>query len=689
MYSRPSMDRKNRKHQGGSILIMAAIIVSTAIILLASIDIGFLFYQKRELQKVADLAALAGAQQLVKAVANGETSCQSSFAIAQANAAANAFPDTVTISCGRWDPQQTATAPHYAISANGPLQTQSANAVEIRLHRSFDRFFGTWTKQRVDAHAIAMGSPLSPIAVFSVGSRLFQIRENGTVPTLVKAIGLDLGGTSLTSYQGLAGVPVQTAGLLKALGFDIDAQADIATIKSVLNTSTSSCTTAGSCPLSTLISTIGTVGGQQQLLSLLQLDGTELGMEIKLLTDATGRGLFTLLDIANGQAALLTNVDALQLLTAALGVANSHRFKDLTTVINLPALANVTTKVGVVEPPSIGIGGVGTTAFSSQVRLFSRIQADKLTASLLHVDLPIVVDLVNGQGTIIDMCNVKDLNGNDTATIAVQAPILETCVGNFNESNAFSTASACTSGLQDKEIVNLLNGALRLSTHFKIDALPSNFSPVTLSKGQSVTLGSNNLQIGTTLKAVLGTVLGKLLGQGQGVISNSSLASALLGVPGSTLQSATETLDTSLRSLRIFVNSLDTATRQLLGGTLSAAVISLLNGVGNLLTGLLTSIGNLLGNLLGNVACALSGQYSQCMLEKELAGSQTNSGNTVSNVLLSLLGLVTDLLRPLLDNLGTQLANSLNDLLGLQIGEVDVKLIDLNCAARTDVRLVY
>jgi len=684
MQRQASMDKYSKRKQDGGILIMAAIVMSSAVILLASIDIGFLFYQKRELQKVADLAALAGAQQLVKAHAAGETSCNSAFVIAQANANTNVFPDTISVSCGRWDPKQTSVAPHYSIFVNGNWTTQPANAIEVRLNRSFPSFFGNWTAQRVDAQAIAMGTPLSPVAVFSVGSRLFQIREDGAVPTLLSAIGLDLGGTGLASYEGLANVPVQTAGLLKELGFNIDAQADVATIKSILNTSNSNCTT-GSCPLGVLLAAIETVGGQQELLSLLGGAAADLNLQIKLLTDATGRGLFTLLDVANGQAALLTNINAMDLLSTALGIANSERFKDLSTNLNVPAVASVTTKVGVVEAPSIGIGGIGTTAYTAQVRLFSRIQANKLTAGLLSVDLPIVVDLVNGHGTITDMCNVKDVNGKDTATIAVQAPILGACVGNITEANAFSRADTCGAGLQNKEVVNLLSNALQLNTSFRIEALQSNFSPVTLSKGQSVTLSTNNLQIGATLQAILGTVLGKLLDQGQGAVTNSSLATRLLAATSNSLDASIDLLKTSVNSLSSFVSGLNADVRALLNGSLTSAVVSVLNSVGGLVNNLLGGLGKFLGVVL---TCGVL-PTDQCKLAYDLQGTQTSGGNTISNVMLSLLGLVTELLRPIFDNLGSQLANALNNLLGLQIGEVDIKLIDLNCATRTDVRLVH
>jgi len=77
------------------------------------------------------------------------------------------------------------------------------------------------------------------------------------------------------------------------------------------------------------------------------------------------------------------------------------------------------------------------------------------------------------------------------------------------------------------------------------------------------------------------------------------------------------------------------------------------------------------------------------VLGNELGGSQTKSGTTVSNLLLTLLGMVVNLLQPILNSVGAALATQLSTLLGLQLGLVDVSLIDLNCSSGTTVSLAY
>jgi uncharacterized membrane protein len=580
-------DAMGRRH--GSVAVMAAIFLSIVIILFSSIDIGYMFYMKRNLQKAADLAALAGAQQLVSTPLNGNpTACGATdgpvlAAIGNARtngfstAAPNTMANAITVTCGRWDPiANAALAPSYFAP---PVAGAVLNSVRVALTQNVPTFFGLGTRT---LSAQAIGSASDPYAAFSVGSKLLQI-NGGIVPGLLSAVGLNLNGTSALSYSGLANVVVTPNGLLKALGFEIPLHADVLTLTNILQANTAGCSN-GACTLQALLGAITTVGGQQNLISALGLTVQQLNLTIPLLSGSTGRGgLFTVISAADTQSALNVNLSALDILSTAIGVANSHRGVD--AGINVGSV--VTTKIGIVEPPSIAIGGVGTQAFTSQVRLYTRIKAN-LTVPLVAavtVDLPIIIDVVNGLGTLKQMCVAKDPGtGKDLATIDVQAPVLSLCAGKFNGtvdgSTAYSTNGACSTNLADYPMinVNVLGGnLLSVSKAIAINALPNSPNLITLYKGQTQSIKYNNLQIGTTVTNLLTSLLGSLSG----------------------------------------------------------------------------SLGGLLGALLGGV----------------------------------LTGLV-NLLQPILDLLGSALATLLNSVLGVGLGLVDVKLIDLNCGGAT-VKLVF
>lgn len=676
--------------QRGSVVVMAAIAISTMVILLATIDIGYLFFQKREMQKVADMAALAGTQQLSRV---SDDQCASAFAVARGSAqVGQGFTGTLTISCGRWDPTVTGQT-HFQVYPNGvtPNGATAPTAVSVLTSRTFRSFFGAWVSRDITALAIATAD--APLAVFSVGSRLLRI-NGGVVPGLLTTLGVNINGTALASYNGLANVSVTPGGLLNQLGFQIPASADVGTIKQAVLANVGGCSN-GACPLETLLGAVSTVAGQQNLVSALGLSVTQLSLPVQLFSDATGRGgIFALVNTASGQSALTANVNALELLTAMIGVANGHRFSDVPLGVNVPGVLNSQIRVGIVEPPSIGMGGVGASAFTSQVRLFSRIQAPAPPASaalsnLLSVDLPMAIDVVNGQGTITAMCNGRDSNGNQTATIAVNAPILQACIGNIDAATTFATTTACDVGLQPKQLFSFLGGALSINDRIVLTALNSNGS-VTLSKGQTATVGNNNLPLGTTVsnltKAVLVTLLGKLLNNKQGPVTDNTLATYLLNADGGVLQTTLNTLKGSLSSLQTFVNSLSTDVTAIAGGSLGSGVVSLLNSVGGLVNGLLTGVGNLLNSVIGGLLNLLFCN-AHCQVQNQLSGNSSNSA--VSNVLLALMGLLEKLLEPILNGLGAQIASLLNDLLGIGLGQVDVTLIDLKCGGGDNVRLVF
>lgn len=662
--------------QHGSIAVMAALLLSTLVILLASVDIGFLFYQKRELQKIADMAAIAGAQQLAK----DNTNCQSVSSMATSNARdAHNFSTTepaatFTATCGTWDPVAVPASPHYSLFAGGqPLP----NAVRIDIGKSFGSFFGAWASQRVSAMAIATTG--TPIAVFSVESRLLNI-TNGTVPTLLAELGVDINGTTLVSYNGLANARITSGGLLSELGFNIPLNADIGTIKSIVSLGSPACAN-GICPLNTLLGAMSNVGGQSDLIDAL---GIQTG-QVKLLTDANGRGLFTLLDTANGKSALEANVKAGELLSTAIVMANSNHPPIAADInLNVPGLLSLDNQIGILEPASIGIGGVGTTAVTSQVRMFTHIQSNLLNANppLLASDIPLALDVVNGSATITDMCTQK-IDGKDVATIAIDAPLLKLCVGNFTAANAFSTNATCDANLQNQSLINVLNGALNIQSSFAFDALP-NSETRNFVKGQTQTMGRNDLQLGATLFNLMDGVLAKLLSatllqvqsQGPGGLNNTSLAAGLLNATGETLNEVIGRVKDVLGVLKKFVNDVNanSSLTALLGSVLSG----LLNTVANLTNGLL----NVVGNILAPILCFGN---AQCILANQLSGNQ----GSISKAVLTTLGMATELLRPILDGLGSALASQLQTLLGAQLGQVDVTLIDLNCGGGENVRLVH
>ena len=87
------------RRQSGAVAMLGALWLMIAVICLATIDVGNVFWQKRELQKIADLAALAGASGPLA------SSCSSNkSASAYLNASANGLlaDDLLETAIGKW-----------------------------------------------------------------------------------------------------------------------------------------------------------------------------------------------------------------------------------------------------------------------------------------------------------------------------------------------------------------------------------------------------------------------------------------------------------------------------------------------------------------------------------------------------------------------------------------------------------
>ena len=126
-----AFNRRTTRRQRGSVVITSVIALSLLVIVLVGVELGYMFFLKRELQKTADLAALAGAQALLPA------GCGEATTAAVANGGQN-MPLLMTpitaaeVQCGNWDPTLRPAPLHFGTPESG----QILNAVRITLTRT-------------------------------------------------------------------------------------------------------------------------------------------------------------------------------------------------------------------------------------------------------------------------------------------------------------------------------------------------------------------------------------------------------------------------------------------------------------------------------------------------------------------------------------------------------------------------
>jgi uncharacterized membrane protein len=674
-----------RWRESGAAVILAAGFMLLAVSCLALVlDTGRLYFEKRRLQGQADLAALETAKR------QGCLGSVDSLGIAREAASRNGFlGDGVRVECGSIETSDGAR--HFVAGADASGQTL---AVHVMLEHPVPASLvagGIWGGQ-VNLQASAVALRTEPVVAFRVGSRL--LNTNGTAPLMqvLKLVGVNLDGTTVASYEGLAGVKITPDGLLKALGLPLSADLNVGELNGLLVDS--------QVALGPLLDVIVELADQDHLLgvnlTLLTAIKAQLGVDdlkVRLGSDATRRGLFAEIATASGLAdpALGVEVSALDLLNAAVGIGTGEN-----------ALA-LDVGVRVIEPPSVGIGGVGAHAYTGQVRVYvdldtgNMVDNPSLTGVLLggllqtRIKLPIILDVVNAYGEVTKIdCAVFPRK----VDIKVTSSVLNACIGHA-PGGPWSKTDICTNGLQDEMLVklltmNLVRGQVALPALVYEETVTLEYDPNDPDNPASrATTGPNDLKLGTTLAKLVDEVL-KLLalkqnGQPEQMTpaEATEIADAVLakGPAGSGGNYSWSDLDAIRKMLRdnglnwdrpafLFTGDMATEWRD---KTREFSV----------------SGGCYAGVDKYGKACARQILIDKLQTEAKPGFLEWLLGGLVGGVVQPLLGAILQplmqLLSPLLDGVGFLLSKLLSDVLGLELGRTDVWLDSVNCG---DARLV-
>lgn len=695
--------------QRGTTAVGMLLMLLFLVTMLGIVEVSYLYWAKRDTQKVADLAALAGAQQLNACTANNTNNT-----VASGNARTeNKFTGPLTIQCGTWDPlANAAISDHFSATPSGA----SPNAVKVVAERTVLPIWGlAGALPTVTAEAVASGQ--QPTAVFSIGSTLATVSGKSALGQALTAVGIDIPEATLVGYNGLATATVTPSGLLQQLGVSVPTGLTVGQVNQLL---------ASQVQAHALIDVLNAVvnaAGQQQLLSanatLVNAVTTALGSapgQVTLGSNSTTSGLFAQITTPDQglQSALNAQVNALQLVSTAIAVASGqHAVQGVvaTPPGAIPGL-NISTAFAVIEPPQIGIGGVGATASTSQVRAFVNVQFNSASIPLvgtllssvagtkISINLPIAIDLVNAQATLTSLCTETD-GSPETASFNVNSSILQMCVGGTTQASAFSTAGSC-----DKIPITNNNPFLTVTAAgatvasvghpFVLGALTSAGS-ATLAAGTTANVPPDGtpVDIGTAVSnlfAALTTALVTQASTSSPTSMSGSLATDLWNnnvnapVPPLTnpytyhLGLALQQVSSSTSLMKNFLTGTTTPVSTLLGSALTGNIPGLVSGA----TSLVTSLTSLIGNVLNQTTCSL-GIVSGCT--SVIQNAMSGSSGTIPNALLPALGLVIQTLQGPLNNVGSQvLTPLLTSGLGIKLGVSTLNLQSLQCHG---VQLVY
>lgn len=553
---RGACSSKRGRFQRGSLVINLAIALSLIVIVLIGTELGYLFFMKRELQKSADLAALAGAQQI-----SGMSGCANAKVAAKlsANGASDAdlgrnLPPTFSlvdgdIECGQWDPAKT-TTDHFEPA------TSNLNAVRVTISKAPVAILPFFDADRtIQVKAVAANDP---IASFSLGTGVASLNE-GAVNQLLSAL---LGTNSqialdLVSYKGLATGSIRLLDLVSVMP-------NVGTVEELLDTR---------IQLRDFILAIARAIGTSNAVAVEALNGI-LAANVR--SAEVNIGDLIKVTTPSPEGAASANVNVLELLMVAAQIANGTNAVNLGAGVALGALATVDTKLVVVEPPSIAIGQAGkdssgkwkTQAHSAAVRLFldakvldtSKIPLVGLLTNIQLVHLPLYIEVAPGQAWLTDI-QCKNPRKDAQVTIASQPGLANVCIADGMDTQMTNTVTApnCSdpATISKVSVIGIPLLEVKATTPLPATvplqaAAPMHFDGVI----------GNEDDIQRSTSNAVGSVLSTAVG---GLTSGLNLKACLLGICLSTaeLKSVLDTLKTAV--IAPLLGLLDSAIQPLLG----------------------------------------------------------------------------------------------------------------------------
>ncbi|WP_080417072.1 TadG family pilus assembly protein [Burkholderia ubonensis] len=497
-------DRLRMRGQRGAVSVLATVWVLVALVTLGAIDIGNLFFQRRDLQRIADLSALAAVQSLDPS----DTSCGAANTAALNNARANETSNTVTTgapargqdqvaaTCGRWDPQVYAGRPAYfAPAASGMTQL---NATQVTVTRTMRySFLGVVSMLgagpgTMSATATARASAIDTFSISATLASVDPVWLNGILSALL--------GTSvsltLADYQALAGANIKLLGISTALG--------AGTVNGLVDLSVTVPTLIGN--LSAYVGALQAGGGngpgyvaqlQAASTALGKLAGASVGNTTVVVANAPNALLN--ISLGNPQSGADAQVNLLDLLTTAAQVAayNKGHAVSLNTGVTLPLGASgfnvVSLQLQVLNPPSIAVGEAGllpngtwrTQASSAQIGVYLNVQTPSIPITgalglsglidltLSGINLPIY--LLVGGPAVASLAETKcgSATTPSTTTIVATPGIAKLCIsappsGTLNLSNVSTCPPAGTLQLLNLQASTLLSPPVSLGVSASI-----------------------------------------------------------------------------------------------------------------------------------------------------------------------------------------------------------------------------
>ena len=439
---------------------MAAFWLLVAVAALAAIDVGNVFYQRRVMQSVADMAANAGAQVV-------DNACSRAPATALGIAGANGFNasasgNSITTTCGRWDPTLYAGPSYYAANATPSI------AVQVTVSKQVPYFFlgaGRVVSATGLAQAVNVGA-------FTIGTTTALVNPTVITGLLNAMLGTNINTLQISAagYAGLAQSRIQIGDLVTAAG--------VGTVNQLLAMNVTAAQLAN-LMLTVLQATQVANANLSAAVSALQavVNANIPGSQTFPLGAVNGAPGLLQVGLADTQSALTATISPLDALFVAADIAQAGKSAvSVSTGLNL-GMPTASLQVQLIQPPVLAIGEAGqtpagawrNTATSAQVRAYLGVSLGAVPGSFLGLGstplltLPISLEVTPGTAWLQSTQCATTAAASNSA-VGVQPGLANVCVGNPPSNMSASAAFSCSQPATLVSVPNILTPGVPLLT---------------------------------------------------------------------------------------------------------------------------------------------------------------------------------------------------------------------------------
>jgi uncharacterized membrane protein len=395
-----------RDQRGAVAIVTAAAGVTVVGMTALAVDVGAIFLQSRQLQGIADLAAISGANELDNASSAVSTTTN-------LNAwRSGAIKAKTTV--GTYRPA-AGVAPTDRFSTGGP----TPNAVRVKLEAPATVYFARiFTHKSYITISRTATAARPELASFEIGSRLAALR-GGVANAALSALTGSSVSLTVMDYNALVTADVDLLGYMKALqthahlegaSFDKALAAEINN-REALNVLADTLASGGNVSAAAALRKVATAANQDPA-------------QLQKLFDLGPYGAFDRLNETGGSE---VRVNALDIANALLMLSKEGRQVKLDVTAAAPGLASADAWLAIGERPNqspwlaIDDDG-GVTVRTAQARLYleTKIAPGLLGASgVANVRLPLLVELASAEARLSDI-DCKSARAARSATLDVR-----------------------------------------------------------------------------------------------------------------------------------------------------------------------------------------------------------------------------------------------------------------------------